>query len=128
MIIKYKAEKTFKDKYSKEIIKENDVINVTIERMKELNEKKFGRVIDIIVEDEQLENVSTEIEKNVENNSENDTSEKNKVKEGIQKYSRDELENMTVNQLKDLAESMECELTHAKKEEIIEEIIKFQGK
>ena len=55
MVIKYKIEKTFRDKYSKQIVEENAVIDVTIERMKELNAKKFGRVIDIILDTEEIE-------------------------------------------------------------------------
>ena len=134
MVIKYKVEKTFKDKYSKEIIKENDIIEVTIERMKELNAKKFGRVIDIILDADEQENVTVPDENKTvvdeENKVENDedTDEKNKSEGNKETYTKEQLENMTVNQLKDLAEKLGCELTKAKKDEIVSEILEFQNK
>ena len=118
MIIKYEVERTFKDKYSKEIIVKDTVLDVTIERMKELNMKKFGRVVDIILDSDEQENLIPEA----------DNGKTEKVEENTEKYTKEQLENKTVNQLKDLAEEIKCELTKAKKEEIIEELLKFQEK
>jgi len=52
LVVKYKVEKPFTDKYSKEEVKQNDIIEVTVERMKELNVKSVGKVVDIIVIEE----------------------------------------------------------------------------
>ena len=52
MVIKYKVEVGFKDKYTGEKIKKDRVLDIDIKRMKELNEKGKGRVIDIIIDDE----------------------------------------------------------------------------
>lgn len=120
MVIKYKVEVGFKDKYTKELRKENDVIDVTIERMKELNEKKKGRVIDIILDEEDNQSVSTQ------NNEAKEQDVKNK--DTKIKYKQEDLQEMTVNGLKDLAEKLGCELTKAKKDEIIQEILEFQEK
>ena len=124
MIIKYEVERTFKDKYSKEIIVKDTVLDVTIERMKELNMKKFGRVVDIILDSDEQENLIPEADNGKTENEQTDKTEK--VEENTEKYTKEQLENMTVNQLKDLAEELKCELTKAKKEEIIEELLKFQ--
>lgn len=126
MIIKYEVERTFKDKYSKEIIVKDTVLDVTIERMKELNMKKFGRVVDIILDSDEQENLIPEADNGKTENEQTDKTEK--VEENTEKYTKEQLENMTVNQLKDLAEELKCELTKAKKEEIIEELLKFQEK
>ncbi len=126
MIIKYEVERTFKDKYSKEIIVKDTVLDVTIERMKELNMKKFGRVVDIILDSDEQENLIPEADNGKTENEQTDKTEK--VEENTEKYTKEQLENMTVNQLKDLAEEIKCELTKAKKEEIIEELLKFQEK
>lgn len=136
MIIKYEVERTFKDKYSKEIIVKDTVLDVTIERMKELNMKKFGRVVDIILDSDEQENLifeddikQSENKKADNEKTENEQTDKTeKVEENTEKYTKEQLENMTVNQLKDLAEEIKCELTKAKKEEIIEELLKFQEK
>ncbi len=136
MIIKYEVERTFKDKYSKEIIIKNTVLDVTIERMKELNMKKFGRVVDIILDSDEQENLIPEDDNKQSENkkadnekTENEQTDKiDNVEENTEKYTKEQLENMTVNQLKDLAEELKCELTKAKKEEIIEELLKFQEK
>lgn len=136
MIIKYEVERTFKDKYSKEIIVKNTVLDVTIERMKELNMKKFGRVVDIILDSDEQENLIPEDDNKQSENkkadnekTENEQTDKTEnVEENTEKYTKEQLENMTVNQLKDLAEELKCELTKAKKEEIIEELLKFQEK
>ena len=134
MIIKYEVERTFKDKYSKEIIVKDTVLDVTIERMKELNMKKFGRVVDIILDSDEQENLIPEDDNKQSENkkadnekTENEQTDKtDNVEENTEKYTKEQLENMTVNQLKDLAEELKCELTKAKKEEIIEELLKFQ--
>lgn len=126
MIIKYEVERTFKDKYSKEIIVKDTVLDVTIERMKELNMKKFGRVVDIILDSDEQENLIPEADNGKTENEQTDKTEK--VEENTEKYTKEQLENKTVNQLKDLAEEIKCELTKAKKEEIIEELLKFQEK
>lgn len=132
MIIKYQAERTFKDMYTKEIIPKDTVLNIDLKRMKELNKKKFGRVIDIIfVEADAAENQNETMKDNENKDEEEKTEQTDKtenVEENTEKYTKEQLENMTVNQLKDLAEEIKCELTKAKKEEIIEELLKFQEK
>ena len=57
MVIKYYVERSFKDKYSKKNITAKSIIDVTVERMKELNSKSIGRVIDII----ENENITKEV-------------------------------------------------------------------
>ena len=47
VLVKYQAQKNFKDKVTKKEVKLNDVLEVSIERMKELNAKNAGRVIDL---------------------------------------------------------------------------------
>lgn len=114
MIIKYEVEEGFKDKYTKEKVKKGTILEVTVERMKELNAKRKGRVVDIIesvntdqIEEEISEDVQKEESKEIE-------------------YTEEELKAKTVNELKELAEEIKCELTKATKKEIIEEIISFQ--
>lgn len=114
MIIKYEVEEGFKDKYTKEKVKKGTILEVTVERMKELNAKRKGRVVDIIesvntdqIEEEISEDVQKEESKEIE-------------------YTEEELKVKTVNELKELAEEIKCELTKATKKEIIEEIISFQ--
>lgn len=117
MIIKYEVEVGYTDKYTKEKVKKGDVIEVTIERMKELNQKRKGRVVDIIEDTEEENQEMTEVEETTEEVEENvDTT----------MYSEEELKSKTVNELKELAETMKCELTKATKKEIIEEILSFQ--
>ena len=132
MIIKYQIERIFRDKYTKEIITKDTVLDVDLKRMKELNEKKFGRAIDIIfVEEDADENKNETIKDNENKDGEEKTEQTDKtekVEENTEKYTKEQLENMTVNQLKELAEELKCELTKAKKEEIIEELLKFQEK
>ena len=132
MIIKYEVERTFKDMYTKEIIPKDTVLNIDLKRMKELNKKKFGRVIDIIFVEADAEENKNETMKDNENKDEEEKTEQTdkteNVEENTEKYTKEQLENMTVNQLKDLAEEIKCELTKAKKEEIIEELLKFQEK
>ena len=66
LVIKYKVEKPFTDKYSKEEVKQNDIIEVTVERMKELNAKSVGRVVDILVVEEEKE--PEKLKEDIENN------------------------------------------------------------
>ena len=108
IIVKYQVNKGFKDKYTKEEIKADKVIDISIKRMKELNEHNVGKVIDILVE------------RDVEETLKEDDPKKEETKN---EYTQEELEKMTVNELKDLAEGMKIELTKAKKEEIIQEIL-----
>ena len=118
LLVKYQAQKNFKDKVTKKEVKLNDVLEVSIERMKELNAKNAGRVIDIIIKDNEKDGNSTE---------EKDTTKDENIKEDLgvkeTKCSREDLEKMTVNQLKDFAEENKIELTKEKKTEIIEEIL-----
>lgn len=118
VLIKYQAQKNFKDKVTKEEVTANDILEVSIERMKELNAKNAGRVIDIIIKDNEKDGNSTE-EKDTPKDE--NTKEGSKLKEN--KYSREDLEKMTVNQLKDFAEENKIELTKEKKTEIVEEIL-----
>lgn len=114
MIIKYEVEEGFKDKYTKEKVKKGTILEVTVERMKELNAKRKGRVVDII------ESVNT-------NQIEDDSSEELQKEENQKiEYTEEDLKAKTVNELKELAEEIKCELTKATKKEIIEEIISFQ--
>lgn len=127
MIIKYKVEKSFKDKYSKKDIIANDVIEVTVERMKELNSKKIGRVVDIIEVEKTINTDKNNTINKVEDKS--DTKKDNVEDDSVSKtdsnklYTAEELSDMTVNDLKELAEKLNIELTKAKKDEIIEEIL-----
>ena len=132
MIIRYLVEEAFKDKYTKKDIHVNTILEVDLERMKELNEKKKGRVIDIIIENN---NTTISENKEIEENDDNvdtmstDTEDdETSLVEGKEIYTAEQLQKMTVNELKDLAERLECELTKAKKEEIIAEILEFQAK
>lgn len=109
MIIKYLVEKSFKDKYTKKDVIKDSILEVTIERMKELNKKNVGRVIDII-ESSDIVNVSEMT--NLNNNTSNEN-----------QYTEEELLEMTVNELKDLADQLNIELTKAKKDEIVKEIL-----
>ena len=125
MIIKYKVEKLFKDKYTHELIKENSIIDVSIDRMKELNEKQIGRAVDIIVD----EDIKKDDETDLKVSEDEKTSEPEEVGENEKNpFVRADLEGMTVNELKDLAEKIGCELKQAKKDEIIKEIIEFSNK
>ena len=118
MVIKYKVEVGFKDKYTGEKIKKDTVLDIDIKRMRELNEKGKGRVIDIIIDNEIVDEKS---EKTQETKQENVQVSKTNVK-----YSEKELEEKTVNELKDIAEKEGYELTKATKKEIIKEILEFQ--
>lgn len=125
MVIKYYVERSFKDKYSKKNITAKSIIDVTVERMKELNSKSIGRVVDIIENEnvtKDVEKENTDIETEETDNNEN-TSVENTDSNTNTVYTKEELSKMTVNDLKDLAESLNIELTKAKKEEIVEEIL-----
>lgn len=115
VIIKYRVEKGFKDKKTKKQIKANDIIDISIERMRELNKYKIGTVEDVIIENDE-ENILPETQ---EEEKKNVTKEETENK----KYTKEELKEMTVNDLKDLAEKNNIELKSAKKDEIIEEIL-----
>lgn len=121
VIVKYQAQKGFKDKYTKNKIKRNDIIEVSIERMKELNDKNAGKVVDIILQDETDTEDKLEIDNNIIESKE-ETSQENEMEKST--YKKEDLEKMTVNQLKDLAEENKITLSSAKKTEIIEEILK----
>lgn len=112
VIVKYKVERPFTDKFTKEDITISKILEIDIERMKELNKHNIGRVVDIIVEEDT--NTNEKITDNKE------------PKETKEKYTKEQLEALTVNDLKDLAEKMQIELTKAKKDEIIEEILENQ--
>ena len=95
-------------------VKKGTILAVTVERVKELNAKRKGRVVDIIesvntnqIEEEISEDIQKEERKEIE-------------------YTEEDLKAKTVNELKELAEEIKCELTKATKKEIIEEIISFQ--
>lgn len=121
VLVKYQAQKNFKDKVTKEEVTVNDILEVSIERMKELNAKNAGRVIDVIIKDNE------KVAKEENSTEEKDTPKDENTKEGSElketKYSREDLEKMTVNQLKDFAEENKIELTKEKKTEIVEEIL-----
>lgn len=108
VLIKYQTQKKFKDKVTKKEVKPNDILEVSIDRMKELNAKNAGRAIDVIIKDEKI--------------TEDEHTKKETESKNI-KCSREDLEKMTVNQLKDFAEENKIELTKEKKTEIIEEIL-----
>ncbi len=119
IIIKYQTNRAFKDKYSKKEVKLGDIIDVDIKRMKELNKHNAGRVVDIIVEEEP--------ETPLVNPEENDGETKNINNGQPEKYTKEQLEEFSVNKLKELAEKMQIELTKARKDEIIEEILQAQN-
>jgi len=56
MVIKYKVEKSFIDKNTKETVFVDSIIDIDINRMKELNAKNIGRVIDVIEDKQEVEN------------------------------------------------------------------------
>ena len=123
VIVSYLVEDAFRDKYTKEDITPNTVLEISVERMKELNQKKKGRAIDVkVVTGEATANVA-----NFPTPGAEDTEVKNpgepEPKEGAG-LTREELELLTVVQLKELAEKKNIELKSAKKSEIIEELLK----
>ena len=118
VIIKYKVEKGFKDKNTKELIKANDLIDISVERMRELNKHNIGKIVDVIVLEDKMETV-TSPEKTQEE-AEKEKNEKNEKKEKVS-YTQEELKKMSVNDL--FAEKNNIELTSAKKDDIIEQIL-----
>ncbi len=119
VIVKYKVLKSFIDKNSKKTTKKGETIEISVERMKELNKKFVGRAEDIIIQDE--ENIITSDENNISN--ENNQELQDLKGNNNSKFPKEELEKMSVNELKELAEKNSIELTKAKKQEIIDEII-----
>lgn len=117
-VVIYKVEVPFTDKNTKEDITVNTELEISVERMKELNAHKVGRVIDIILVDDE-EKPDAKIETEPETNEDD----KPGSEPTTTKYTQEELEAKTVNDLKELAESEGIELTKAKKDEIIAEIL-----
>ena len=118
IIIKYRTSRGFTDKNTKAEIKANDLIDVSVERMKELNAANAGRAEDVIVVEEPKTGTkqTADPDPQVENP---EFLEKTQIKA----HTKQELEALTVNQLKDLAEKEKIELTKARKDEIISEIL-----
>ena len=118
VIIKYKVEKGFKDKNTKELIKANDLIDVSVERMRELNKHNIGKVVDVIVLEDKMETVTSPETTQKETQKEAEKKKNEKVS-----YTQEELKKMSVNDLKEFAEKNNIELTSAKKDDIIEQIL-----
>ena len=117
IIVKYKVDKAFTDKNTKEKIKIGDIIEIGVERMKELNKHNVGKSIDITVNEDV----------NIKEDGKESQGEKTKGEPEKEKYSKEKLEALSVNELKDLAEKIKIELTKAKKDEIIAEILEKQN-
>ena len=117
VIIKYKVEKGFKDKNTKELIKANDLIDISVERMRELNKHNIGKIVDVIVLEDKMETVTSP-----EKTQEEAEKEKNEKNEKVS-YTQEDLMKMSVNDLKEFAEKNNIELTSAKKDDIIEQIL-----
>lgn len=118
VIIKYKVEKGFKDKNTKELIKANDLIDISVERMRELNEHDIGKVVDVIVLEDKMKTVASPEKTQEEAQKEVENKQSEKVS-----YTQEELKKMSVNDLKEFAEKSNIELTSAKKDDIIEQIL-----
>lgn len=118
VIIKYKVEKGFKDKNTKKLIKANDLIDVSVERMRELNKHNIGKVVDVIVLEDKMETVTSPEKTQEETQKEAENEKNEKVS-----YTQEELKKMSVNDLKEFAEKNNIELTSAKKDDIIEQIL-----
>lgn len=118
VIIKYKVEKGFKDKNTKELIKANDLIDISVERMRELNKHNIGKVVDVIVSEDNKETVMSAEKTQEEAQKEVENKQSEKVS-----YTHEELKKMSVNDLKEFAEKNNIELTSAKKDDIIEQIL-----
>lgn len=118
VIIKYKVEKGFKDKNTKELIKANDLIDISVERMRELNKHNIGKVVDVIVSEDNKETVMSAEKTQEEAQKEAENEKNEKVS-----YTQEELKKMSVNDLKEFAEKNNIELTSAKKDDIIEQIL-----
>lgn len=130
MVIKYKVEKAFVDKNTKETVFVDSIIDIDIKRMKELNAKNIGRVIDVIEDKQEVENekllANDEKEEVIapDEDEKKETTEKNGNE--VEKYTEEQLETLKVNELKEVAEKIGCELSNATKKEIIQEILEFQ--
>ena len=118
VIIKYKVEKVFKDKNTKELIKANDLIDISVKRMRELNKHNIGKVVDVIVSEDNKETVMSAEKTQEEAQKEVENKQSEKVS-----YTHEELKKMSVNDLKEFAEKNNIELTSAKKDDIIEQIL-----
>ena len=118
VIIKYKVEKGFKDKNTKELIKANDLLDISVERMRELNKHNIGKVVDVIVSEDNKETVMSAEKTQEEAQKEAENEKNEKVS-----YTQEELKKMSVNDLKEFAEKNNIELTSAKKDDIIEQIL-----
>ena len=75
IVVKYRTKTSFKDKYTKEEVKKNDLLSISIERMKELNKNNAGVVEDIVVEEQELDN--EQVETKVENTTNKEEKEQN---------------------------------------------------
>ena len=110
--IKYETTRSFKDKETKKQIKSGDILDISLDRMKELNSKKAGRIIDVYVSTENKEEKTSEIKEKVEGKDEKTEGTKENTKLS---YTEEQLNAMTVNELKELAEKNNIELKSAKK-------------
>lgn len=119
IIVKYRTSKAFRDKNTKEQVKANDLLEVSVERMKELNAGNAGRAEDIIVVEETKDDTIINPEKEPQNPEVIPGS----LVKPTNSHTKEELEALTVNQLKELAEKEKIELTKARKDEIISEIL-----
>ena len=118
--IKYETTRSFKDKETKKHIKSENILDISLDRMKELNAKNAGRIIDVYVSTDEnkkeAENVNLEENKNEESKGKNESTKLN--------YTEEQLNAMTVNELKELAEKNNIELKSAKKSDIVAELVK----
>ena len=119
--IKYETTRSFKDKETKKQIKSGDILDISLDRMKELNSKKAGRIIDVYVSTENKEEKTSEIKEKVEGKDEKTEGTKENTKLS---YTEEQLKAMTVNELKELAEKNNIELKSAKKSDIVAELLK----
>lgn len=119
--IKYETTRSFKDKETKKQIKSGDILDISLDRMKELNSKKAGRIIDVYVSTENKEEKTSEIKEKVEGKDEKTEGTKENTKLS---YTEEQLNAMTVNELKELAEKNNIELKSAKKSDIVAELLK----
>lgn len=120
--IKYKATRGFKDKETKKLVKSGDILDISLDRMKELNEKNAGRIIDVYVSTDDKNSKEKE-------DKTNEIKESDEVKEETKtdsklNYTEEQLNAMTVNELKELAEKNNIELKSAKKSDIVAELLK----
>ena len=123
IIVKYRTSRGFTDKNTKAEIKANDLIDVTVERMKELNAANAGRAEDIIVAEKTKEDTIIDPEKDPQELKGEKKTDSGPSVKSTNSHTKEELEALTVNQLKELAEKEKIELTKARKDEIISEIL-----